>query len=86
MHHTIYKSELANMHHSYGGDLWNTSKLARIAFKKFPKAEYIQYSIGTGLWVDLFYGLKTGERVYGRIFERDEQLSIQECKTKGVSQ
>lgn len=55
-----------------GGDLWNENKLCRIAFKKYPQAEKIEYSIGTGLWVSIKYTTKSGEIHEGVIYESDD--------------
>jgi hypothetical protein len=68
----VTRESFLKMPEKLGGDLWNQYKLCRIAFTKYPEAEKISYSIGTGLWVDLIIITKTGEKKEGRIFDGDK--------------
>lgn len=65
--HKVTRDEWKKTKKQCGGDLWNKSKLLNLAFNKYPEAESIEYSIGTGLWVDIDYTTKEGEVKTGRI-------------------
>lgn len=68
--------EFKEMKEVLGGDLWNQHKLCRIAFKKYPQAVEIEYSIGTGLWVDIRYKTADGEQKLGTVYDGDDHRSF----------
>ena len=68
--------EFKEMKEVLGGDLWNKYKLCKIAFKKYPQAVEIEYSIGTGLWVDIRYKTADGENKTGTVYDGDDHRSF----------
>lgn len=69
---TITKDQFLQAKPKNGGDLWNSYKLCRLAFKKYPEAISISYSIGTGLWVDITYKTAKGEVKTGSVYDSDD--------------
>lgn len=68
---TVTRQEFEKMSPSFGGDFWNKYKLCSFAFNKYPDAQEISYSIGTGLWVDFKYKVKNNEVKHGQIFDSE---------------
>jgi hypothetical protein len=69
---TFTKTQFLQTQPKNGGDLWNSYKLCRLAFAKYPEAVSISYSIGTGLWVDLTYKTSQGETKSGQVYDSDD--------------
>lgn len=71
---TITKEQFNKMEPRNGGDLWNMYKLCSIAFKKFPEATSISFSVGTGLWVNIHYTTSSNEIKSGTIYEYEPMM------------
>jgi len=69
----VTREEAKSIERKLGGDLHNKYKLCTIAFNKFPEAEEIEYTVRTGLWVDITYKNQEGKTFTGRIQEGFDQ-------------
>lgn len=65
----VSRAQFNKMEEKIGGDFWNQYKLCAFAFNKYPDAQSVSYSIGTGLWVNFTYTTKTGEEKEGVVYD-----------------